>query len=505
MDYFIGLDVGTGSIKSVLIDAHLNIKAKYEYPLKIYFPQPGWAEQDPDEWWLAVCESVRNLVKLAKVNKRNIKALSIGAQFLGVLPVDRNGNPLMKCIIWMDNRAEEEADKIIEEFSVEELLDHVGGLPSGKDALPKILWLKDKRPEIYNKTHKILDVKDYLIFKMTGNYITDYGCASARGTFDMNNKKYSEKISSTLDIPINLFPEMKGSLEIVGTLTDDASEDLELEKDTVVINGTGDIMATSVGTGAVDIGDIHLYIGTSAWITVIHDERMMDADHGMGTIMFLDPNTWIFVAEMENAGNNYKWMADNIYSKFVGKEKTPYELMEEALKNTVPGSNKLIFLPWMYGERAPIPDIYLRGAFINLSIKHTLEDMVRAVVEGIGYNLRWIREVIEEDFNREYKIIPAAGGFFRSQTVTQIIADVIGRGILPVKHKLEAVAKGAAIIAMVGYGEYNNLKEATKYILYDKISDPNPSNAETYEYLYEIFKELYEKLSDIFGELNSEY
>ncbi|MCD6488933.1 MAG: FGGY-family carbohydrate kinase [Desulfurococcales archaeon] len=505
-EYFIGLDLGTGALKTVLIDDEYNLIALAQRKLSIYLPKPGWAEQDPDEWWYKIYDSVREVVSRARINPEDVKAISFSTQMIGVIPVDRDGNPLRKAIIWLDNRAEEEAEDILTEFGVEELIDHVGGLPSGKDAVCKILWLKRNEPEIYEHAYKILDVKDFLVYKMTGEFVTDYTCASVRGNFDMAKKTWSELIAEKLDLPIDKYPEIKSSLEPVGYLTSYAADRMGLTTKTLVVNGAGDVPAAAVGAGATRVGDPHLYIGSSAWVAATVDRRIMDPEHGMGSIVFVDPYKWLFIAEMESAGEDYKWLAGTLMDK--EKEEAEkkgisvYEIMDKLAEKAEPGSKNLIFLPWMYGERAPIPDIYVRGAFINLSLDHRKEHIIRAVLEGIAYNIRWITDIVEEDIGKKIRYLPSLGGLLLGDICGQILADVTRRTIGCVKDKLGAVGKGAAAMAMIGYGRLKRIEDVHELVSVDKEFTPIEENSRIYDELYSVFKDLYERLADVYSTLN---
>ncbi len=505
--YFLGHDIGTGEHKAVIMDCEGNILAVSTRKYVTYYPKLGWAEQKPEDWWKTIIGTTRELLKESKINPSQIKSLSFSTHMVGVLPVDKNIKPLRHAIIWLDSRAEEEADEILGKFGVENLLNLVGGLPGGKDAVSKILWLKKNEPETYRKTYKILDVKDYLIYLLTGKIVTDYSCASVRGTFNMGKRVWSEEIAEAIGVPVSKYPEIKESTETVGTLTREAAEKLGLKEGTVVVNGTGDVTAACVGSGAVERNRSHLYLGSSGWVGVILGNRLMYADRGMGTICSADPENWLLVAETESAGACLKWFIEQFgLEERVEAEKrgvSVYKVFDEKAAKTMPGSGKVIFLPWLYGERSPIPDIYARGGFLNISLSNRKEELMRSILEGVAFNFKWIIEGLSE-VNIEPKELNAVGGGALSDLWLQIIADVTGKEIKKMVDPQQASSRGAALIAAMGINAIKGFNEVAKIVKTEKIFKPREEYIETYENLYENFKESYEGLSEIFTALNSE-
>ncbi len=505
-DFFLAHDVGTGKHKAVIMDLNGEIKASSTREYVTYYPKPGWAEQNPEDWWRKIIETTRDVIRKSCVEPGDVKGVSFSTHMIGVLPVDKEMKPLRPAIIWLDSRAEDEADEIISMFGVDPLLKLVGGVPGGKDAVSKILWLKRNEGETLGKAYKILDVKDYIIHKMTGKVVTDYASASVRGTFDINKRRWSDDMAEAIGVSIDMYPELSESVDVIGSLTRDAAEDLGLKEGTNVINGSGDVPAASIGSGAVKEGEAHIYIGSSGWVGVMVHKHTMHAERGMGSICSPIPGKWLFVAETESAGACLNWFVENLgiqeEMEAEKKGKDVFQILDEEAAESEPGAKKLIFVPWMFGERSPIPDVYARGGFINLSLDHKRRDMVRSILEGVALNFKWILEGMLE-INMEIKGLNAVGGGAKSDLWLQIISDVTGVEIVKMSNPQEASSVGAIIMAAVGSGEIKNIEEASRMVRKTKTFSPREELTKLYREIYESFKGVYEGLADIYSSLNS--
>jgi len=508
-EYILVFDIGTGSTKATLITVDGKIVASTTEEYGLSHPYPGWAEQDPEDWWKAVVATTRNILKKSEISPKNVIGISFDAQMINVIPVDKEGKPLRPSIIWMDARAGEEAKELEEKISII-LMVSAGLLPmiSAKDVPPRILWLKRHEPHVFEKTYKFLDCKDYLIYKLTGKYVTDWTCALLTGMLHVREKEWCEEFLEYLGINVDQLPEPLKTIDIVGTLTDEAAKVLGLPKETPVICGAGDLPATALGSGAIGDGEAHVYIGTSSWIGVHLRPEMytLDPDTGMGTIFSGDPEKLLLTGEMENSGNCYRWFRDELGYKEVEEAKKagkdPYYILDNEASKIPPGSDKLIFLPWMLGERAPLQDHTVRGGFVNLSLRHTRAHMVRAVLEGVAYHLRWIVDCIERlGFKIEW--LNACGGGAQSPIWMQILADVTGKEIRRVHAPLDAPSLGTAMMVGVGLKVYKDFETAAKKLIkIEKVFTPDEKNRKVYEKLYGCFKEIYARLEDVFYELN---
>ncbi|MEM3569478.1 MAG: FGGY-family carbohydrate kinase [Candidatus Jordarchaeales archaeon] len=507
--FVVAWDFGTSSVKSVVCTTEGEVVGSAVAGYELYHPQPGWAEQNPKEWWAAVSKSTREAVEAAKVKVKDVEAVSISAQMAGLVPIDRNGEPLRPAIIWLDNRAEEQAKRLAGNI-LSMLLTFIritGGAPGPKDVISKIVWLKENEPHVFEKAYKFLDAKDYLVFRLTGKYYTSWDCANVTWMFDSRKgkMKWSESICGKAGIPLEKLCEPVPSPTIVGELTAEAARDLGLKEGTPVVCGCGDITAATVGSGAVREKQVHAYIGTSSWVVAPIRDRKLSIRYYIGSICSADPTKYILVGEQECSGACYQWLRNNLgYKYMVEAEKeglNAYKVMDRIAAEAEPGSKKLIFTPWMYGERSPLNDHTVRGGFINLSLTHGEAHVLRAILEGVAYHMRWILEGVQKLIGR-VPSINIIGGGAQSDLWCQIIADVTGSVVRQMKDPLEAGSRGAALTASVALGYYKSFDELEKVVPAKREFEPNQANREIYDELYLKFKLVYKKLKKMYRELN---
>jgi xylulokinase len=373
---------------------------------------------------------------------------------------------------------------------------------SGKDGLPKLLWLKANEPEIYHKMDCFLDVNGYLTYRETGEKVMEWSCASAYG-FELSKKDWMRGIIKYIGLDEEKFPRLVRSIDQVGCLTKAAAQETGLLEGTPVFGGCGDVMGTAIGSGAVDEGDGHIYLGTSGWVSVSTAKTFL-GDQGIVCMQSAEPAKALLMAEMETAGACLKWIAENFYKaeKADPKIANVYALMDELTKGVPAGSDGLICTPWIYGERAPVSDTWVRSTFFNLSASHTREHMLRAVYEGVAYNLRWLIEVVEKKFKYPLPVLRMIGGGARGEPWMQIIADVTERQVQVVAHPMEAGAVGVALTAAVGLGIYPDFLSLKKVVHVDKIFEPQPCNKECYGELYRTYRRIYSCLQNLYHEVN---
>ncbi len=503
MDKFIlAFDIGTTAIKAGLINiSSFEVEEYAQRENKLSLSREGWAEQDPVDLWKVVAELARSVV-----NKKEVVAIVYATQMAGVLPIDREGAPLRNIIIWLDERGKGYPRDLwsgpikvkgYNIFTLTQFLRISGGAPSatGKDPLSKILWLRDNEPEVYKKTHKFLDVKSYLIYKTTNVFVTSPDEANLTWLIDSRNgaAKWHDGLLHRYRIPREKLPNIKYSIEVAGRVTSKAGSELGVAPGTPVIVGSGDMTAAAIGSGAVEIGHIHIYIGTSDWIAAHIAKRKLDIFHYVGSILSAIPQRYLLVAEQEIAGS----ALDKIM-KIIGVN--TYEEVEELVSTVEPGAGGVIFLPWLYGERSPIDDPAVRGAFINISLRSGRSELLRAVMEGVALNIKWAYKYVERlaGYNREVRIV---GGGALSDTWCQILADALERDVLRVHQPRQAVLRGAGAIAAVGLGIYKNFLEATIKFKIDKKFSPSGSS-KIYNTIFREFIESYKKLKRIYTRLN---
>ncbi len=501
--YIIAHDVGTGGNKAVLTDTEGNILATAFAPYPVHYPRPDWAEQEPDDWWNAIVTTTRQVLERGGVSPKDVLAVVHTTQMLGILPIGRDGRPLRPAIIWLDGRAHEQAERLMRKFLGPGVFTLVAGAElTGKDGLPKLLWLKEKEPEVYGKMACFLDVNGYLTYRATGEQVFEWSCASAFG-LDLKKKDWLRGIIRYMGLDVGKFPPLVRSTDRVGGMKREAAEACGLLEGTPVFGGCGDAQGAAVGSGAVGEGDGHIYLGTSGWVGVV-TRKTPTGRHGVVAIQAADPEKAFLFSEMETAGACLKWIADEFYQHEQADPSIPnvYALMDRKVETVPPGSNYLLFTPWMYGERSPVSDVFVRSTFFNLSADHTREHLLRAVYEGVAYNLRWMVEIVERHFGFPLPVLRAIGGGARGVPWMQIIADVTGRRVETVVNPQEAGAVGAALLAGIGLGLYPDFEALKKVVRVERTYEPRTENAEVYGLLYQAYRQLYSSLQKLYREVN---
>ena len=492
--YIIAHDLGTSGNKAALTNLAGTVKAAAFRPYEVRYSPDGGAEQDPEAWWQAIVETTQDVLAKAGVDPKQIAGLSMSAQMVGTLPVDAAGEPLRWAMIWLDSRAQKEAEWLREQTGFDFI--------DGKAPSAKALWIMRNEPDIFARTGKILDCKDFLLFRMTGAYATDFSLSSATTLFNPWTREWWPEVCSAMELPIEKLPSVVPSTEVMGRLTATAADQMGLIEGTPVVCGGGDVPCAVVGSGALSPGRGHLYLGTSAWVVVITPEFIMDPDIAVGPGVGCDLSTYNLCGEMDNAGGCLKWFNETL----LGKEEqekaaeegiSVFQLMDRMAETVPPGSEGLIFLPWLWGERAPVNDEGVRGGFACLGSNHTKAHLIRSILEGVGHHLRWIFGEFEKA-GMPQKEVHVIGGGAASPTWLQILADTTNVKLLQVERPLDACARGAAMTAAVGLGVYKDFDEVEKVIrLTGAEFSPNPEYRELYDKAYANFRSLYSPLSDI--------
>ncbi|MEM0007907.1 MAG: FGGY-family carbohydrate kinase [Candidatus Bathyarchaeia archaeon] len=509
--YILAHDTGTTSNKAVLLrlDGKIIGYASAEYP--VYYPKRGWAEQKPLDWWNAVTKTTRTLLEKADVKPLDVAAIVFTTQMSGTLPVDSNGEPLMPCMIWLDERAKEQAEKMsrgiikIAGYGLTTLIRFLtitGGIYGhvGKDPICKILWVKEEQPKIYAETYKFLDCKDYLVYKCTGNFVISRDYANIWWMMDTRKGKFdwSDIILKKYGIERAKLPEIRKATDIAGKLTSEAAAEMGLREGIPVVVGAGDVASAAVGSGAVRERKIHAYIGTSDWLGCHLSERKKDLFHYIGCICSANPDMYLCVAEQETAGACLDWLKNAMFKE---SREDVYALFNEMTAKVKPGSNGLMFTPWLFGERAPLDDPTVRGGFYNLSLEHTREHMVRAVLEGVALNMKWALFYMEKLAGKADSINIVGGGAI-SHVWCQILADALNRKINRVSDPKEVGARGAAIIAMIALGYVKSFEDAETLVKIEAVYEPNSRNVAVYEKIFKEFRSIYKNNRKMFRRLN---
>ena len=499
--YIMAHDMGTSSDKAVLVDFSGNIVATAVEPYPTYYPNPAWVEQDPADYWSAVCKASSRIISEKGINPQDVKGVVFSTQAQGIIPVTEDGTVLYNNITWVDGRAEKQAQSIMKKLGGKKLFTLFAGTPiMGKDCIPKIVWLKEERPDIFEKTYKILDVNGYLKYKCTGKMVTEISGASSYG-LDLKKKEWLGVMKLT-GVDMSKLPPLVCSTDMIGGLLPEAAKAMALEEGTPVFGGCDDVQAAAVGSGMCGDGDLHIYLGTSAWVAAA--SRTADKfKNGAAAIQSADKEMNLIAGITESAGANIQWLQE----QFFAKEKEEYgdkifDYMDEVIKTVPPGSDHLVCTPWMLGERCPVSTTTTRATLFNINMVHTRQHLMRAVYEGIGYNLRWILENYQKDYGFSCDNFRIIGGGALDDAWMQIIADITGKHFAVVKDPRNAGAVGVAVVALIGLGELPGFEAAKDFVQIERRYKPDPANKKIYDDLFIDYKNVYNGLNAAYKTAN---
>lgn len=498
--YILAHDLGTSGNKATLYDLEgkLCSSSAYEYPT--YYPEDGWVEQDPEDWWKAVCVTSKDLLEKSGINKNEIACVTFSAQMMGCLPVDKKGCPLRRSIIWADMRAAKQAGFIEKSLGMERVYKITGHRISSSYSAAKILWVMDNEPEIFKRTYKILQAKDYIIYRMTGEFVTDYSDASGTNLLDIVKKGWSDDILNAIGIPEEILPKLNSSTDIAGKLSAEAAGQTGLVAGIPVVIGGGDGCCAAVGAGVVEEGKTYNVVGSSSWIALASKEPVFDPEMRTFSWVHLDSSLYSPCGTMQTAGYSLNWLKNTLCGLEVMQAKelkvSPYSLIDEKVETSPPGSNNLLFLPYLLGERSPRWNPDAKGAFIGLKMTHSNADIYRAVLEGVAYNLRIIMEIFEK--HKPINEVILIGGGAKGRVWMEILSDVWQKTILVPVYLEEATSMGAAVCGGVGIGAFPDFKVISKFNGIAAEIKPREYYKETYDRLYKLFNRTYEALIPIY-------
>lgn len=487
-------DLGTTGNKASLFDleGHPLVSAFEGYATD--YPRPGWAEQDPADWWRAISRSTRRVLAESGRRGEDVAVASFSGEMMSCLLVDAKGLPLRKAIIWADQRAEAEASWMAERLGAAEGYRITGHRLGASYTAAKVLWVRAHQPDLYTRTAKVLQAKDYAAWMLTGAWATDYSDASGTNLFDLRERRWSGEILSALGLEPELLPPVVPSATVIGNVTRAAAEATGLAPGTPVVIGGGDGACATVGVGAVHPGDAYGYIGSSAWVSMVSREPLADPQQRVGNFAHQDPKYIFPTGSMQAAGGAYDWLERVLRGD--GSQRL-YQELDALAAATEPGAKGLIFLPYLIGERSPYWNPHARASFVGLSMAHGRAEMARAVLEGVAFNLRLILDVFRE-LGAGFSALRLIGGGARSATWRQILADVFNLPILRPKLLVEATSLGAAIAGGVGVGLYPGYEVASQLVQVQPGEKPRPTAAARYDEIFPIFRETYTALAPIF-------
>lgn len=504
--YILAHDLGTSGNKATLydVDGVLRCSVVCDYPT--YYPQDRFVEQDPSDWWKAVCESTRGLMQRAGIGSESILCVSFSAMMMGCLPVDKNGEALRRMLIWADTRADQQEKEMIARVGMEHSYHITGHRLSASYSAAKFMWIRDNEPEIADKTHKLLHAKDYIIHKLTGAFVTDYSDASGMNLLDINTRQWSDEMTEALGISKDILPELHASKDIAGTVTKEAAQATGLLQGTPVVIGGGDGSCACVGAGVVRPGTAYNVLGSSSWISLVSDRPLFDPQLRTFNWVHLDEDLYTPCGTMQAAGYSYSWWRNT----FGAEEKrlaaeagvSAYELLNGLAEQSAPGANGVLYLPYLLGERSPRWDHDARGAFVGMGVSTNKGDMTRAVLEGVGYNLKIILDILRTQYPMEK--LTMIGGGAKGATWLRILSDIWQIRLELPLYREEATSMGAAVAGGVGIGLYKDYSVIEQMNPVKDSVEPNAALKDTYARCFDLFNETYDALKPIYARMAQE-
>jgi len=498
--YIISHDVGTQSNKAVLIGTDGKVYATSEKEYDIHYPRPDWVEQNPEDYWKAICDTTQK-VSAGLEDISDILAMVFSTQAMGIIPVDKTGKVLYPNISWVDSRAGKQSEIIMKRFLGAPVFKAITGIElSGKDVIPKIKWLKDHQNNIYQNTYKILDVNGYLKYKCTNKMVAEWSGACSYG-FNLKTKDWERIFFKIAGIDTNKLPDLVKSTDLIGTLTEQAAQELGLPTTVKIFGGCDDTQSAATGSGQIDHHQAHIYLGTSAWVG-LSSQKNYSFKAGVASLQSANPESSFLVGITESAGANIEWALNKLYKKEKEAGEDIYQLMEKEVAATPSGSDGLIFTPWFLGERTPITDTKIRSTIFNLGFEHNRGHIMNALLEGIAYNLRWTIENIKKNYHIDIKELTAIGGGSQNDAWIQSLSNILGVEIHTTKYPKLAGAIGSAMIALVGLGIEKDFNHIRKFNPVSKTFYPQEDKKAVYLEMFNNYKAVYYSLKKTYHRIN---
>ena len=502
--FILAHDLGTTGNKASLYDQGGKVKASSFYGYKTEYAHLTWAEQNPEDWWKAVCVSTQELLSTARVAPEEIACIVFSGQMMGCVAVDRQARPLRNAIIWADQRSQAEGQLLIDRIGMEKVYRITGHRASASYSGAKILWVRNHQLEVFKHTFKFIHAKDFIVARLTGKFVTDISDASGMNLLDLERGDWSSQILDAIGLDRKLLPELHASTDVVGEVLPEIAGQASLASGTPVVIGGGDGLCAAVGAGVVREGSAFNYIGSSSWIATATKQPVYDPALRTYTWAHMVPGMFSPNGTMQAAGGSYQWLRDVFCQQeqetAVKLKLSPYELMNLQAEQSPPGAKGLLFLPYLLGERSPRWNPKARAAFVGLTVQHSRPDIIRATLEGITFNLRVILEALEGQ-GVQIEAIRAIGGGARGRVWRQIMADIYNKPILRPALLEEATSLGAALAGGIGVGLFKDFSVAEELTPIVDTTYPNLSNKPVYDKLYDIFNHAYQAFVPLYEEL----
>ncbi len=488
----LGLDISTTGAKALLLDEAGQVVSSATSPLTLSTPRPLWSEQAPGDWWAGISKSIRLALTKVGLPSSEIAAIGLTGQMHGLVLLDENGEVLRPAILWNDQRTGRQCDEIRDRLGKDQLIRITGNDALTGFTAPKILWVQQNEPEIWAKTRHILLPKDFIRYKLTGEFAIDKAGGAGTILFDLKTRTWSEEVTTALEIPPSLLPATFEGPEITGWISQEAASETGLTAGTPVVGGGGDQAAQAVGVGAVQPGIIALTLGTSGVVFAATEEPLIEPEGRLHAFCHAVPDRWHFMGVMLSAAGSLQWYRDTFFP-----DADFDELVSEA-ESAPLGCEGLLFLPYLTGERTPHPDPLARGAFVGLTIRHNRDHVTRAVLEGVSFGIKDSFELIRASGLAAVEQVRISGGGAISATWRQIMANVLGAELVTV-NTTEGAAFGAALLAGVGAGLYASVPEACQAtIQVTGRTTPEQRAMAEYERFYARYRALYPALAPEF-------
>jgi len=496
-NYLLGIDVGTSSCKTAFFGIDGRIVAKNSRNYLTSYPQEEWAEQDATQWWKAVTLNIREILEKSKIKPSRICAIGVSSQGSVVLPVDRKGQALRPAMIWMDRRSTMQCNWIKHKVGQDTIYQINGNHIDPSNMAPKILWLKENEPSIYQSTYKFMHANGYIIHKLTGKFSVDISEGGLTQLFDTKNGKWSEELIRACNIDKNKLPEVFDCSEVVGKVTQEAAIATGLVAGIPVVAGSMDMVASAVGCGASKEGQAYVAAGTVIAMGICVDSfRCNPALHIYHHAL---PKKWLLAAGVDFGGGSLHWFKNEFGNSLISQHQknNPYYSIDEFVRASPPGARGLIFLPYMKGQRAPLWNDHVRGVIFGISPSHTKGDLIRALMEGSGFGLYNIIEIVEKEGFKVTEIY-LSGGCSKSKVWDQIFSDITGKCIVIPYYTDELTVYGSALLAGMGVGVFSKDGENLPDIPAKSVFKCHPKYQIRYKKSYEVFKRIYKHLCSDF-------
>ena len=527
--YVISYDIGTTGVKTCLfeIDSAITLISAAMEGYKLYIMPDGGAEQDPDEWWSAICSTTKTVFSKCDIKPEQIEGISFCSQMQGLVLVDKDGVPVHRAFSYMDQRAKKQLKEgiaygfKIAGANITKLIPSLlitGAVAlSVKDPVWKYQWVRENEPENFKRVYKWLDVKEYIISRMTDRFVMTRDSAFATLLYDIRkgHEGWSKKICKILNVNPDHLAEIVECTDKVGGLTAKAAQELGLKPGTAVFGGGGDASLIGVGAGSVELGETHIYSGASGWVSTVVDKSVVDTSAMIAAVLGAQKDRFNYFAELETAGKCLEWVKDHLALDEIGifLQKTHvaespetvytnlYDYLSKVIDEIPAGSSGVIFTPWLHGNRCPFEDPNARGMFFNVSLDVGKTELIRSVIEGVCFHLRWFLETEDKKIQTS-SVVRFVGGGALSDVTCQILADITGRTVETVDSPQNVGAVGAAVIMAVGLGVLDDISHAKKLIPAKKTFVPNAKNKDVYDRNFAVYKTLYKNNKEAFKALN---